>query len=146
MSCPLDCNGHGKCQLIEHEKLNSMYTLWDQDKVQRCKCDPGYSGPDCSVRECPKGIDPVEFTYSNADSVYKLEFPAVPSQAWNTGKVPNGPTYFTLTYTDDFGDVWTTHAITMYHQANCATDLATKWDPATKSTVSNLHLQFENFL
>jgi hypothetical protein len=134
MSCPLDCNGHGRCQLIEHEKLNTAYTLWDQDKVQRCKCDPGYSGPDCSVRECPRGIDPVEFTYANADSLYKLEFPALPKQAWNTGKLPNGPTYFTLTYTDDFGDVWTTHAITMYHQANCATDLDTKWDPATLST------------
>merc|ERR1711934_1283979 len=50
MSCPLDCNGHGRCQLIEHEKLNTAYTLWDQDKVQRCKCDPGYSGPDFSAR------------------------------------------------------------------------------------------------
>ena len=34
MSCPLDCNGHGQCQLIEHDILNSEYPLWDQDKVQ----------------------------------------------------------------------------------------------------------------
>jgi len=135
MSCPLDCNGHGKCQLIEHEKLNSEYSLWDQDKVQRCNCDPGYQGPDCSIRACPKGIDPVEFTYTNADSVYKIEFHEVAKQAWNTGKLPNGPTFFTLTYTDDFGDVWTTHAITIYHQANCHAD-AKKWDPETKSTSS----------
>merc|ERR1711939_717769 len=133
MSCPLDCNGHGRCQLIEHEKLNTEYTLWDQDKVQRCNCDPGYSGPDCSTRECPKGIDPVEFTYTNADSVYKIEFHSLTSDDWNKGNLPNGPTYFTLTYTDDFGDVWTTHAVTMYYQANCATD-PKKWDPETKST------------
>jgi len=142
MSCPLDCNGHGKCQMIEHEKLNQEYTLWDQDKVQRCECDPGYTGPDCSTRECPKGIDPVEFTYSNADSVYKLEFHALPSQAWNTGLLPNGPTYFTLSYTDDFGDIWTTHAITIYHQANCATDTSKNWDPATKSTSTCISTPF----
>jgi hypothetical protein len=147
MSCPLDCNGHGQCQLIEHEYQNDMYTLWDQDKVQRCKCDPGYSGPDCSTRECPKGIDPVEFTYKNVDSVYKIEFKSVGhvtnvnnkvGDAWNLNKLPNGPTYFTLTYLDDFGDEWTTHAITMYYQANCGSDLAdlSKWDPETKSEVS----------
>jgi len=144
MSCPLDCNGHGQCQLIEHEYLNDMYTLWDQDKVQRCKCDPGYSGPDCSTRECPKGIDPVEFTYKNVDSVYKIEFKSVGAvnqvalkigDKWNKGIMPNGPTYFTLTYLDDFGDEWTTHAITMYYQANCGSDLKdlTKWDPETKA-------------
>jgi len=109
--------------------------LWDQDKVQKCKCDPGYSGPDCSVRECPKGIDPVQFTYTNAESVYKIEFHNIAASAWNKGELPNGPTYFTLTYTDDFGDMWTTHAITLYHQANCAADQS-KWDPETKSTSS----------
>jgi len=135
MSCPLDCNGHGQCQLIEHDILNSEYPLWDQDKVQKCQCDPGYSGPDCSVRECPKGIDPVQFTYTNAESVYKIEFHNIAASAWNKGELPNGPTYFTLTYTDDFGDMWTTHAITLYHQANCAADQS-KWDPETKSTSS----------
>merc|ERR1711881_689909 len=82
------------------------------------------------------------FTYSNADSVYKIEFSNLASKAWNLGTLPNGPTYFTLTYTDDFGDEWTTHAITMYHQANCATDPKTKWDPETKSTSNCISTPF----
>ena len=81
----------------------------------------------------------MEFTYTNADSVYKIEFNNIPAAAWNKGDLPNGPTYFTLTYQDDFGDVWTTHAITLYHQANCAAD-QNKWDPETKSTVSRVCL------
>lgn len=133
MSCPLDCNGHGKCQLVEDERAD--YTLWDQDKVQGCSCDPGYTGPDCSIRECPMGADPVEFTYTNVDAVYKLEFPEVKAQKWDEGKTPNGPTFFTITYTDEFGDEWTTHAITLYYQANCHADVK-KWDPETLSTAT----------
>merc|ERR1712110_166223 len=34
------------------------------------------------------------------------------------------------------------HAITLYHQANCATDPAAKWDPATTSTSSCISTPF----
>jgi len=135
MSCPLDCNGHGKCQLVEDERTALQYTLWDQDKVQGCKCDPGYHGPDCSLRDCPMGADPVQFTYENVDAVYKLEFPEVKDQLWHAGTTPNGPTFFTITYTDEFGDEWTTHAFTLFYQANCrdTTKPSDPWDPQTLS-------------
>jgi hypothetical protein len=35
------------------------YNLWDADKNQACACDPGFFGPDCSMRMCPKGNDPL---------------------------------------------------------------------------------------
>ncbi len=35
------------------------YNLWDADKNQACVCDAGYFGPDCSMKQCPKGNDPL---------------------------------------------------------------------------------------
>jgi hypothetical protein len=31
---------------------------WDASKQYGCKCDLGYRGPDCSLKECPSGTDP----------------------------------------------------------------------------------------
>jgi len=41
--------------------VNSAFTynLWDAEKNQACVCDPGFSGIDCSQRECPRGDDPL---------------------------------------------------------------------------------------
>lgn len=38
------------------------YRLWDADQNSACVCDIGYSGIDCSLRECPKGDDPLTTT------------------------------------------------------------------------------------
>lgn len=35
------------------------YNLWDADKNQACVCDAGYFGPDCAMRDCPRGNDPL---------------------------------------------------------------------------------------
>jgi len=35
------------------------YNGWDQDKTQRCVCDPGYTGIKCDQRVCPSGDDPI---------------------------------------------------------------------------------------
>jgi len=31
---------------------------WDAKKIFGCKCEVGYRGPDCSMKECPSGVDP----------------------------------------------------------------------------------------
>merc|ERR1719267_319161 len=36
-----------------------LYQLWDAQKIRGCKCDLGYSGPDCASRVAPKGDDPL---------------------------------------------------------------------------------------
>ena len=36
-----------------------LYQLWDAQKIQGCKCDLGYSGPDCAGRTAPQGADPL---------------------------------------------------------------------------------------
>lgn len=36
----------------------TKYEQWDADVIFGCKCDPGYSGADCSQRVCEYGPDP----------------------------------------------------------------------------------------
>jgi len=36
------------------------YNLWDANKVAGCICDDGFSGHDCSLRNCPGGHDPLD--------------------------------------------------------------------------------------
>merc|ERR1711939_383615 len=42
-----------------------LYQLWDADKIQICKCDMGYTGPDCASRVPPKGDDPLSTMKAN---------------------------------------------------------------------------------
>jgi hypothetical protein len=83
--CANNCNGHGECKSLSeiamdfdgyrYEYVNifsisisyhyyhssnrsTTYNLWDMNINRGCKCDTGYSGHDCSVRECPRGPDP----------------------------------------------------------------------------------------
>jgi len=35
------------------------YYNWDGDKIQACLCDGEFFGPDCSLRRCPTGDDPL---------------------------------------------------------------------------------------
>lgn len=88
-TCPNDCSGHGQCYTLREVARGSNrdsdvtgrnfreisvdygkstysgvlgsfdYDLWDADKNQACVCDPGFFGPDCSLRECPRGDDPL---------------------------------------------------------------------------------------
>jgi hypothetical protein len=38
---------------------NVYETPWDADRIYGCVCDLGYEGPDCSLRQCPFGDDPI---------------------------------------------------------------------------------------
>lgn len=84
--CPNSCSGRGVCRTIStiaSSALNKRfvsstggtnyyqgvvnnfnYRLWDADKNSACVCDPGFTGPDCSMRECPRGDDPLTATTS----------------------------------------------------------------------------------
>merc|ERR1712065_128443 len=34
-------------------------SAWDSGRSVGCKCDSGFAGPDCSLRECPSEADPL---------------------------------------------------------------------------------------
>ena len=56
------CSGHGTCMTIEQLAFldhGNSYDLWDKHNTMGCKCDPGYTGPDCSERTCVHGVDPL---------------------------------------------------------------------------------------
>jgi len=55
------------------------YELWDKTLTMGCKCDPGYMGPDCSMKLCRYGVDPLfipsNYLYS-ADGVIEYDWDA----------------------------------------------------------------------
>jgi hypothetical protein len=72
------CSGHGICRTMREAGLGFdgrnlvnpgvYYDQWDADKIQGCLCDKGWSGPDCSLRSCPKGRDPQDPTTATASN------------------------------------------------------------------------------
>lgn len=79
--CPNDCSGHGLCRTVAEIASGALnkrfvgslggvntysgsrspfeYRLWDAEKHTACICDAGYTGVDCSLRQCPTGADPL---------------------------------------------------------------------------------------
>ena len=66
-TCKNDCSHRGQCVSMRHlaettrshDSQQYSYNLWDADKIYGCVCDLGYTGFDCSLRECPRGDDPL---------------------------------------------------------------------------------------
>jgi len=103
-------------------KVNGyLYQLWDAQKIQGCKCDLGYTGPDCASRIAPKGDDPLTTVKSVtqtqmvqiSQSSSFLATEAATTQTWagSTVTVAAGPNTFFLIYYDQYGGVWRTDAI-----------------------------------
>jgi len=126
-SCPgaesgSPCSGHGLCLSAYVDYTSSQYNLWDADKTMKCKCDAGYDGPDCSLRLCPTGPDPVEHADKVTTSLQKISWGSFALDTASTDRVThsgafNGPVYFTITVEDDFGDSWTTKSLSIDYQS-----------------------------
>jgi len=102
---------------------NANYVAWDEKKTVECQCDPGYTGADCSLRKCPQGTDPIATVYINDHSVWKIQWTQQSGKKWGEQagfELPNGQVHWTISYKDDYGDVWTTSAVTTYYQLHTA--------------------------
>merc|ERR1711968_71311 len=104
------------------------YDLWDSDKNVACKCDPRWTGYDCSERKCPLGDDPLTVdsidgqgtTTTTDDSMY-TQAPEKQTLTMNTAQVEYGTSvtgasgmligHFALTFEDYFGEKFVTRPI-----------------------------------
>jgi len=142
--CNNGCSGHGTCETIEelanyehcawdasaqarvsncvHSSISGYasdsltYTGWDRQKIQGCRCDPGWEGNDCSGRICPRGNDPLRHRDSTDNHIQKShKFQVVVAGATLGTTETNGmgtPT-FVLTFLDTYGEKWWTRPISL---------------------------------
>ena len=131
MACPNDCSGKGVCQSTGYLTTNAnsvtdawynvaqstaTYGLWDANMAMACKCDPGYSGPDCSTRSCPVGDDILTQVDQVSETQYiDIKTTCEGSVDCSTGTPLTATTVLSgsirLTYTDQFGEEYTTEPI-----------------------------------
>lgn len=64
-------NDNGDATEYEYGSDPNNPLTWDSDRVHGCHCDPGYSGYDCSLVDCPVGDDPG--TYEDHQEVQLLQ-------------------------------------------------------------------------
>ena len=86
-----------------------LYQLWDAQKIQGCKCDLGYSGPDCAGRVAPKGDDPLT-TVKSTMMTQVVQLGAA-SLVTVTGVDALTDVEFYMVYHDPYGGVWRTDGI-----------------------------------
>lgn len=84
----VSCSGHGRCMSMAElgyhankngdatdyvygSDVNNFANTWDARRIHGCLCDEGYSGYDCSLKNCPIGDDPG--TYDDHQEVQLLQ-------------------------------------------------------------------------
>eukprot|EP00600_Ochromonadales_sp_CCMP1393_P009395 CAMPEP_0174968236 /NCGR_PEP_ID=MMETSP0004_2-20121128/8020_1 /TAXON_ID=420556 /ORGANISM="Ochromonas sp., Strain CCMP1393" /LENGTH=633 /DNA_ID=CAMNT_0016217443 /DNA_START=427 /DNA_END=2328 /DNA_ORIENTATION=+ len=81
------CSGHGRCMTMAELALwandngdatefqygsdPNNFATWDSDRIHGCLCDDGFSGYDCSLKNCPVGDD--QGTYEDHGEVQLLQ-------------------------------------------------------------------------
>jgi len=127
-ACPLDCSGHGRCRTLHDNAWEASYSAWDLDHTAKCVCDPGYEGPACSLRSCPRGADPVKYALAVTNSVQGIfwaTFNAAindKTEALAYAKDKPSTVFYTLTYTDEFGDEFVTSLLSVEYHSECTTE------------------------
>ena len=93
------------------------YDLWDKEKNMACKCDPLYTGFDCSERKCPMGNDPLtDVSIDKQQTEDKSDDSPYPQQVEKQTLIINSESkmlfgHFTLQFEDSFGDRFETKPI-----------------------------------
>lgn len=88
-----ECRGAGKClsmreaatQLdLDSVSWSTNYDEWDADAIYGCACDEGFTGFDCSERECPRGDDPLT---PGVDEVQLIDCRCTGDASWCNGTI-----------------------------------------------------------
>jgi hypothetical protein len=129
---PDSCNGHGVCKTIAqlaYADNENVYKLWDQSSTMGCECDAGFYGPDCSLKKCKYGSDPLylddtattkraafdflvltTFNFTS-DGVPGLVTDAALKDVFNDGEMNSQDGHWRIRFFDHFGEDWTTEAL-----------------------------------
>jgi len=124
-SCPTNsngvCSGHGTCETIKHIAdldFKNVYNLWDEHHTLGCACDPGFSGPDCSEKQCKVGADPLYYDdaanvrYTNTTVViYTLKHTDTIAGTKVDDLVTEVFGNFSIIFYDHFGEDWVTEPL-----------------------------------
>jgi len=125
---PKSCSGHGVCKTIKQlaaADYDNIYELWDKDSTMGCECDAGFYGPDCSLRECKYGVDPLylDDTATIKHAVFHFAVLTTrPVANFTDGMTDSSPAYFKLKFYDMHGEDWETRPILA--GSDCATVVA----------------------
>jgi hypothetical protein len=86
--------------------INTWGNLWSSDKFQGCKCDGGWGGNDCSLRQCPRGDDPeTQCADELGNDIQYLTC---------TGMQATTEQFFNLRFTDLLGNRYNSRAIVIH--------------------------------
>lgn len=91
VSCPNNCNDRGRCVAssdlysgVVNEGFGSSNNFGEA-RLMACKCDIGFRGPDCSLKECPSKKDPLEEVNENGESGFYSDCTGHGLCDYNTG-------------------------------------------------------------
>jgi len=157
-SCPNDCSGHGLCRTVREIAVRAYnkkftesvgginyytgitspyeYRLWDADQNSACVCDVGYGGIDCSLRECPKGDDPLTTTKATCGGWECID--EIQSFSVDGNQITPG-TYY-LTVRDFNGITYKTDEFKLYTGGSSDPD----WDAHVAANEVNVKTALEN--
>lgn len=114
---PNSCSGNGVCktkrQLAWADNEN-IYELWDKDSTMGCECDPGYSGADCSERNCKYGVDPLYLDDSATIHYSIYDFATLTTAStidFTDGHNQPGTGHWAIRFYDNHGEDWLTQPI-----------------------------------
>lgn len=125
---PNSCSGHGVCKTIRQLAAadhGNVYQLWDKDMTMGCSCDAGYYGPDCSLRQCKFGVDPLYLDDASTVKfpIYDLAILTTKNTIYFTdGQTEPKDGHWAIRYYDNAGEDWLTEPIVA--GATCAEVLA----------------------
>lgn len=115
---PDNCHGHGVCRSIEQlaqDDHGNVYKLWDRSSTMGCQCDPGYTGPDCSLRVCKYDVDPLYYDDSATIKYSTWDMAVLTNAAtpdFTDGHNQPGEGLWAIRFYDVYGEDWLTSPLT----------------------------------
>jgi len=114
---PNVCSGLGVCKTkhqLALEDNGNQYLLWDNEATMGCVCDAGQTGPDCSLKLCKYGVDPLYLDDSAVAKYAVFDFATLTTDVtakFTDGTPSEGLGKWSIRFYDNFDHEWITSPI-----------------------------------